>query len=244
MALRTSRSREKLEVSIVSRGPSLHGAVFPVGSYPLPSGESAIYLALLRAWLEEIVAEPGLGLWLQTTSLQSAALADTLADRGTEWGPELGLGIRPGGEPPRMLRQSDFDSLRWDETPQLRHETVMFLEKGPAAARCALPLYLGTGAVLFCVLESTEQYLAQQRERWHSSIADRSFRDYPVYVPLLTASSLQMLSAEDLTSVLGNAVVYLRESPEDKSMIVLASRREWMSALVTRFAEYREIRED
>jgi hypothetical protein len=53
------------------------------------------------------------------------------------------------------------------------------------------------------------------------SIQEDGLRAFPLYVPLLTAASLTH-SPEQLNTWLGPVDVYLRESPQDKGLLVLS----------------------
>ena len=224
-----------LVLEIVSPSPSVYGALLPLGKYPLSSSKAAAFATALQSWLDKsfVSSHMNVAVGLQTASMQDALLADTLVDRAAQWIPEVGLGIRPGGEPPRMLRRSDLESLRWDETPRLKHETVVFLEGGTPAALDALSSYCGSGALLLCLLTvPAESYLTAQRDRWRRQIQDRSFRDHPLYLPLIDEKAMRNLNAEEGSAIMGGAVAYFRESPEDGGVIAITTDVDALKRLI------------
>ena len=52
-------------------------------------------------------------------------------------------------------------------------------------------------------------------------IEEEGLKAFPLYVPLLTAASLSA-SAEQLDTWLGAVDVYLRESPQDKGLLIVS----------------------
>ncbi len=96
--------------------------------------------------------------------------------------PDIGLAVRPDGEPPRMLRAEDFRKRRWDEPVKPKHETAFHLMNGAVAAESAFPLLCGSGTVLYCLLDApVELYLAGQRALWLPTIVEPAFRASVLY---------------------------------------------------------------
>ena len=212
----------------------LCAAFLHVGPFPMDIECAAALAAVLQNWFRECVDRFDLkpAMWLQGPALHSSEAVNLLVDHAREWMPDLGLGIRPGEEPPRMINAGDLSKLRWDQTPQPKHETAFHLMNGVRAADSALPLFCGTGVVLYCLLEaSAEVYLREQRELWVPTIQDPAFRAHSFYIPFFGRRVLAEHTAPHLLEWMGRAIVYLRESIEDNGILVLSSRPEAIERL-------------
>ncbi len=208
----------------VSSVAPFEAALIPYPTFPLKTEEKQELTEALLRWVGSLMQEQRLRpiVFLQGSALHTVEEVNLLTDHAAEWMPDLGLGVRPGS-PPRLLQQSDFDKLRWDEFSRLQHETLFYLMDEDAALTSAFPAYCGSGALLCCLLDvSTEIYLAHQRSIWLPTIQEPAFRAHPFYVPLLGADDVQPTSAFD-RSWMKNVRVYLRESPQDGGLFLISS---------------------
>src|ERR1700750_730427 len=199
--------------------------------FPLARKDSAPLIAVLKPWLQKLADRLQLqpALWLQGKALHTPETVNLLVEHARDWMPDLGLGIRPGGEPPRMLNAEDLNQLKRDQMPRPKHETACFLMNG---AETALPLFFGTGAVIYCLLSaSAEVYLKEQGELWLPTIQDPAFRAHPFYLPLLDCKSLENQPSSTLEQWMGRAVFYLRESPENGGVLIVSSISEALEQL-------------
>jgi hypothetical protein len=163
--------------------------------------------------------------------MHHAKALDLLVDNARNWMPDLGIGIRPDGEPPRMLNASDLSKLKWNEMPKIKHETIFRLASDLAPAS-ALPKFCGSGALLYCLLESpVENYLSEQRELWLPAIHDPAFRAHSFYLPLFERQSLEEREPSILLKWMGSAAVYLRENIEENGVLILSSRKDALDRL-------------
>ena len=81
----------------------------------------------------------------------------------------------------------------------------------------------GTGGLMEILHDIEPSTLLDKwRDALLPAITDEGFRAYPVYIPLLNAASLLALNETALDTLAGNCAVYLRESTEDKSLLVLS----------------------
>ena len=118
-----------------------------------------------------------------------------------------------------MINQADLDGTRWNETPRPRHETVFHL---PGATQADVPRFLGSGAVLCCLLDAgVEDFLDQQAKQWLPRITDPAFRAHSFYIPFLDTETLHEQSADALLAWTGHAAVYLRELPEAGGIFIV-----------------------
>lgn len=220
-------------------------AVLKIGELPLSREAGESLSNILLPWLQELAEGMGLehAMWLQGAELHRSGAVDLLVSHGAEWMPDIGLGIRPDGEPPRMLRADDFRKRRWNDPVKLKHETAFHLAGGAVAAKSAIRLLCGSGTVLYCLLDAPIQiYLAEQRELWLPTIQEPAFRAHPFYVPFIDAGSLERKEPSRLMSWLGRARLYLRESSEDAGIVIVTSIAGALDLLQDRYAESRHER--
>lgn len=169
--------------------------------------------------------------WLLMDTLHHDGASQKIAANGRRWLPDIGLGVWPDREPPRLWTDEDF--LERDfETPlrPLMH-TVIYISAGEAGAMHAWETMLGTGGVIQLLLpKSPEEFHAETKETLLPTIEDETFRGFSFYFPLLDVRSITGRRNDDLDRWLGSAVVYLRESAED-SGVLLVSRIDPAAAL-------------
>lgn len=218
-------------------------AILKTGKLPLDKEAGESLGRVLLPWLRELAERMSLehAMWLQGAELHSSNAVDLLVKHGAEWMPDIGLGIRPDGEPPRMLRDDDFRKRRWNDPIKIKHETAFHLAGGAAAAESAIRLLCGSGTMLYCLLDAPVQiYLAEQRALWLPTIQEPAFRAHPFYVPFIDAGSLGNKEASRLMSWMGRARLYLRESTEDEGLVIVSSIVGALNLLQERYEEYRQ----
>jgi hypothetical protein len=197
-------------------------AMLRLGKYPLSANHALWLRPRFDAWLCDSADRFQLecALWLQGATMHSADQINMVVENAREWMPDLGLGIRPTGEPPRMMNQADLNRMRWDETPQPMHETAFHL---PGATRAVVSRFLGSGAVLCCLLDAdVDTFFQQQARMWLPRIIDPAFRAHPFYIPFLDSASLANQSSDALLEWTGNAAVYMREIPEEEGILIVS----------------------
>jgi hypothetical protein len=210
----------------ISVASPLEAAVLRTGQFPLDKDVSERLVRVLQPWIQALAEKESLeqAMWLQGAELHRSDAVDLLVKHGAEWMPDIGLGVRPDGEPPRMLRADDFRKRRWDAPIKPKHETAFHLMNGVVAAKSAFRLLCGSGTVLYCLLDAPVQiYLAEQRELWLPKIVEPAFRAHPFYMPLIHTTSLEKEEISTLLRWMGRARLYLRESVEDEGVMIVSS---------------------
>lgn len=136
--------------------------------------------------------------------------------------PSTGLGVFPDREPPRLWKGSDFTDRKFsDPLPELMY--VVFHVSSENAASHAWENMFGTGSSIHLVLgKSAEQFHLDVNAELSAHIEEEAFKNQPFYFPLLEARSLRRVNAEDLDRWLSGALLYVRESIEDKAVLLLA----------------------
>lgn len=161
--------------------------------------------------------------WLLMDTLHHDGESKKIAANGRRWIPDVGLGVWPDREPPRLW--SDEELIDRDhETPvrPLMH-TVIHISAGESGSMHAWETMLGTGSVIQLLLEkSPEEFHAAMKEVLLPTIEDETFRGFSMYFPLLSIQSIRDRNASELDRWMGSAVVYLRESTEDTGVLILS----------------------
>lgn len=201
-------------------------AVLQSCQFPLAKEKSVCLHQLLVPWLSKLAARNNLlfSIWLQGPELHRSDAAKLLVSHGREWMPDIGLGIRPDGEPPRMLKSDDFNKRKWNDPVTLKHETAFCLMADTDAAFAAYSSLCGSGAITLCLLDSSlDEYLEEQRILWLPTIVEPAFRAHPFYMPIFQRSTLRNIESATLGQWMGRSRLYLRESREDLGIFVISS---------------------
>jgi len=201
-------------------------AVLKAGPFPLAADLRGELQQWMLEWIHRWADKSSLqaAMWLQGSELHKGGVADLLVKHAAEWMPDLGLAIRPDGEPPRMMRPDDFNKRHWKDPITPKHETAVHLMNGGAAIDAAFATLFGSGGVIYCLLTGdASEYLAEQREIWLPRIVEPAFRAHPFYMPLLQARSVTEATPGALLRWMGKARLYLRESAEDEGVLIVSS---------------------
>jgi len=101
-------------------------------------------------------------------------------------------------------------------------DQVLQITSSQEVAEEASNVLLGRGTVVQMLTPLGVQLLEKTREVLLAPIKDPSFTCFPFYVPLLENKSLSGDMANQLEEWLGGAAIYLRESAEDKCILIVS----------------------
>lgn len=139
-----------------------------------------------------------------------------------EWMPESGLGVWPDRPPPELWKLTDIFKMAAGERIPLMYR-VYRITKGGAANTQAFDLLFGSGMAMNLLhVGSTDDLLKGYKDTFLPGIQQPNLRIFPFYVPLLDVKSLHNREGDELRRWLGAAHFYLRESPTDEAILVLA----------------------
>ena len=231
-ALLSQKKRELILQSIPAPEPWT-AAVLPVSSFPVPEDERSILREKLAEWCAEVAGKNQLtaSTWLQMNHMHLDQGAPKLSANGRTWLPMTGLGVWPDREPPRLWTKADFLDREYGQPlPPLMH-TVFHISGGAEASNHARDVMIGSGTVVHALLDGDAgQYHEAMRELLLPPITEESLRGHPFYMPLLEARSLRNVTVDVLDAWMGLARVYVRESVEDKAVLVVCSVPEAIAA--------------
>ena len=194
-------------------------------SFPIRS-EAAKATLTTALWnlLSRLSAQDSqIAVWLLMDSLHKDDAVLTLSRNARAWIPSQGLGLWPGQPPPRTMTGKDMLDLEWGATPRLPYHRVTLLRATSEILHTAWTTMFGLGSsILTLGPGGSQRMLGETRATSKASITDEGFQDFPFYFPLLGKRALATATAANLDSWLGPAQLYLRESEEDNSFLLLA----------------------
>ena len=143
------------------------------------------------------------------------------------WNPIHGIGIWPDRNPPSRWTQETFmdasAAMLQNEEPVLASYQVLHL-RCEAWIRSEVASSLFGGEALFQLFSRREAdaFFARTKSTYLPLIADTLFRHARFYVPLLEAKTVSGATDQQLATWLCGAEAYLRESAEDRGILILA----------------------
>ena len=144
-----------------------------------------------------------------------------------QWFPQVGMGVWPFRAAPALWNEESFmdaaASEVMNEEPELAAYRLMRIRGTVPDRREAASLLAGVGAVTRIFLRGSFEALEQQtRSVFLPRIQAAVYRHERFYLPLLDVSTLQAASADsELDAWLGPVCLYLRESAEDKGVLLV-----------------------
>ncbi len=196
----------------------LHLSGFPTAEAELiPAREFVRNVAALLVKREGGFVET----FVQFTQLHLGDGAKRLSSRGREWLPRMGLGVWPDRDPPHSW---SIEELR-DILPGEKVRPLMDIAlrvTAPAKQDEARDAMLGIGTVLQFIVPDREGFIKAARDLLLPPITDPSYTSFAFYVPLLQGASIRNATAGQLESWMCGARAFLRESPEDEGILLVA----------------------
>ena len=190
------------------------------GSYPL-APEAAAKARLTAAALRDSAKG---GVLAFAVFLQHEYLANGKEEFSAhlqQWKPESGLGVWPDRPAPRLWKTLDmFRMARGEKVPLMYR--VLRIAGDAAVAADVFNRMTGSGMAMGIVHgNSVDSLMKQYKDRYLPGITELTLRLFPFYVPLLDVKSVRDRRAAELTDWLRGARLYMRESPEDKGILVI-----------------------
>jgi hypothetical protein len=195
--------------------------LMPVSAFPMSAKETVCVKYFVNK-LAGVISHGTLEVFLQLTQFGSGK--QRLVEHGSNWAPELGLGVWPARPSPTLWTQEDIANLIPGEKLRPLMHQVLRISGSKRDREQASDTMLDLGTILEIMAPGdTKSLLARTRGVLLPGIKEPSLRNFSCYVPLLDRKSLESATAEQLDAWLCGAAVYIRESFEDKG-ILIASR--------------------
>jgi hypothetical protein len=202
------------------------GALIALSDFPVPEEE----LAPVRDLLQRLVAalrgeRSSLETLLQFTSLHLGDGSQRVSSNGRTWMPAMGLGVWPDREPPTRWTMEELrDLIPGDEVRPLMN-ILLHLTGSQEAREQARDVMLGLGTMIqFVVPPEVKDLLAYGQALLKPAIKDPSFTAFSFYMPLLEAKSVVQATAAQLDAWSCGASAYIRESQEDKGILIVSRK--------------------
>ncbi len=197
----------------------------PLAPLPLPIRYRPAYRRALEILVSRLRGSDQRSVILELEHLHKEGAIRDVSRNGARWIPEMGLGVEPGAAPPKLWSFAELSERSVDDPfpPLIRN--VMHLEGDERAMQHAVQTMAGTGALLQVVHPvPVETMLEEWKAALLPPIQEEALRAFPLYVPLLSAAALRNVDQATLSVWLGHAHAYLRESTEDRGLLVIARR--------------------
>lgn len=199
--------------------------LFPAGDYPVPAGERETYLGILGR-LESVLDESFGGsqeILLQMWKLHHEGASKQLSGNGRAWVPVVGVGVWPHKPPPAVWTREEFEAFVPGEMPR-PPISMVFRLKGERTQRAnVLPVMGGRGALIQAWVQGDpEEFYKDCAEYFRGFITEPLHLAYPFFFPLIDASTLRAITPELADRLLGRVQYYVRESAEDRGLLILS----------------------
>jgi len=190
------------------------------GAYPLDPAAATAAGSLASALLAHAPRSLNRTVFLQEQYMGNRK--EEFTSHLRDWRPMSGLGVWPDRPPPRLWRTTDLFRMMLGQDVPLMFRVARLANQ--SAESDAFYRLMGSGMVMaISHAGSTENLLQLYKNRYLPSIQEPNLRILPFYVPLLDAKSVGKRGAAELSDWLGSASLYIRESPEDKGMLVITN---------------------
>lgn len=188
-----------------------------------------------RPWLRNTIADLilrtrkssslHLSVWLLLDELHKDNAIREISRNGRKWKPDIGIGVRPEGPPPRYRTSGDFLDRDYDSPIPTFVHTVIHLDADPPSLQHACEVMTGTGG-LIQVLHLKP--VSEVRSEWYRliqpTIMEEGLAAYPLYFPLLSTKSFAVPATGILERWMSNVEIYIRESAEDQGILIFSKK--------------------
>ncbi len=226
----TDHRRPAIAIEQLAAPPAWSAWLLPTGGFPDLTEDRVRRSQLLHSLASLVCARAHLKpeVVLQLWKLAGSPAEQPLNDNVHAWWPTLGLGIWPDREPPRgwnqeLLSDAAAALFRQDEIALPSHKLLRIGADEPARINIARQLR-GSGTVVetFCA-DSFDNLARRVREQFLPTITEKRFRRARFYLPVLDRTSLAAAhNAEQFGDWLCGIELYIRESAEDKGVLIVA----------------------
>jgi hypothetical protein len=201
-----------------------------VGAFPMPVGELDPMRLLLQAFSEIAAREHGLQheVLLQLWNLSPQTGGEILSANVSEWAPKFGLGVWPDRKPPQAWTEETLVDaaaavFRGDE-PMRPSNRLLRLTIPKNRQIDAADKMRGFGVQLELFSKDSIETIEERGKKFFlPTITERRFQREPFYLPLLDHASLcRADSASQIESWICGVDIYIRESAEDRGILILS----------------------
>lgn len=204
---------------------SYEAYLLPVSKYPMPEDESAVVEAFTDSLVNALGAQAPLSseVFMQLEQMVVQDARRCFSDNARAWMPKTGLGVWVDREPPHIWTREEVSEL----APGDKMRPIMFqvfrVSKPQPIRSTARTAMLRFGSVLEILTPLGDRYLPTVKPIFLNGITDRSYTCFPYYVGFMEAKTLAGATAEQLSRWLNGVSVYIRQSFEDRAILVAST---------------------
>lgn len=224
MASLPKNARRTIRLQRLALAEPWQGALIGLSGFPTPEDELAPVRHVLQGLLGALKGDAAsLETFIQFSSLHLADGSTRLSSNGRAWMPTMGLGVWPDREPPARWTMEELRDLMPGDKVRPLMNILLRVTTTQTAREHARNVMLGLGSVLqFVTASGDENLLTSARALLKPAITDPSFTSFAYYIPLLEGKSVVRATAAQLDAWSCGASAYLRESPEDKGILIIS----------------------
>ncbi|AEU38918.1 hypothetical protein [Granulicella mallensis] len=220
----------KLELQGVEAPVPWQAVLLPVEQFPMTPPQYGIVRKFLGLLTDVLTDDYGLQqeVLLQMWKLSPATGSSLVSENGASWKPQIGLGVWPDREPPKswskaIMMDAVAASFRGDEPAKPYYKLFRLTgDEGKRIEAARTMRGLGVEIQTFSKLDS-EALLKRSKELFLPTIEDDRFKKERFYLPLVDRNTISSAGfAERLDLCLCGVDVYIRESAEDRGILILS----------------------
>lgn len=218
--------REPVQLKFLGRQRQFFTYLLEGCSYPLEGPTREHYLDLFSLLDKSLAArcENAGEAMLLMSQLHHDNASENLSKYGRAWMPEIGVAVWPHQPPPAVWTKEEFENFVPGEIPRPPVALVFRLNGAPPDRSNVLPLMGGRGVLTHFWLRGSVQDFYQGTDRYFRSvITDQVHLSFPFFFPLLDGGALEATPAELVDRILAPVKCYVRESVEDKGLLIVSS---------------------
>jgi len=200
------------------------GYLLPVTKFPIPEQEFSQVRDFFQKLQTELASRWDLSLevFIQLEQFEDDEPREVFYRHAQQWIPEVGLGVWPDREPPRVWTLEEFTQCALaNKRPRPLMFQVFQITGSPQARIEAHERLAEFGALVeYLTDEDPELLLQRTTAALLPAIQDPTYTCFPFYVPLLEVKTLVGATTETLETWIGQNSVYIRESFEDCGILI------------------------
>ncbi len=199
--------------------------LLPVSEFPIPQAELDFADRFLKSFCTLASQQWNLTeeVFLQLEQMEPDESRYVIADHGKAWLPETGLGVWVDREPPRKWSWEDLTSLLPGDRPRPLMFQLFRISTAAESRMEARSAMLRYGSILEILTSCGDSYLPEVKAIFKNGIVDPSYTCFPYYVGLMEGKTIANASSEQLFRWFQGVTVYVRESFEDKGIIIASA---------------------
>jgi hypothetical protein len=221
----------KLVIENIEMRSSWRAYLIPLPASPIERSQREVPAAFLSEVVRLLIEEWNLTqqVLLHSWKLHTGDCSQKIQENLKSWNPMPGTGVWPDRTPPGRWTEETFMNasaamLKKEEAPLSSYQLLHIDGDKPARGHAADTLFGNEIVTQIFSKDAFSELAAKGRSAFLPNITDRDFKHSRFYLPLLEKKTILSAVDEQLSSWLCGAEVYIRESAEDKGVLLVSSR--------------------